>query len=155
MFFSGPWHMSLIEDLGGADIEGRWAVAPMPEQDSSTSFVGGSDLVVFEGSDNQEAAWEFVRWLSRPEVQTGWYQEVSALPAVEGVWDEGELASDANLAMFGDQLTDAIHPPPLATWEQIATVIDAELERVAAGESSPEDAAAAMQEGADGIGTEP
>ncbi|MGH9213704.1 MAG: sugar ABC transporter substrate-binding protein [Acidimicrobiales bacterium] len=152
MFFSGPWHMSLIEDLGGADIEGRWAVAPMPQEESGTSFVGGSDLVVFEGSDNSEAAWEFVRWLSTPEVQGRWYEAVSALPAVESAWQEGELASDDNLAIFGDQLSDAIHPPAISTWEQIATEIDGELERVAAGEASPEDAAQAMQESASSIG---
>src|SRR5215213_5998733 len=39
MFFSGPWHMGLIEEQGGADIAGKWAIAPMPEEESRTSFV--------------------------------------------------------------------------------------------------------------------
>ena len=77
MFFSGPWHMSLIEEQGGADFAGKWAIATMPEKDTKTSFVGGSDLVVFKDSDNKDAAWKFVEFLSDPATQQKWYTTVS------------------------------------------------------------------------------
>ena len=154
MFFSGPWHMSLIEDAGGAKLEGKWDVAPMPEEDAGTSFVGGSDLVVFRGSDNKEAAWEFVRWLSDPATQAKWYGMVSALPSVQSAWEEGDLASDENLGVFGDQLEDAKHPPPIPKWEEIAAEIDGEIEKVTAGKATPEEAAKSMQEKAEAIGAE-
>ncbi len=32
MFFSGPWHLGLIRDAGGAAFDGKWAIAPMPEE---------------------------------------------------------------------------------------------------------------------------
>ena len=32
MFFSGPWHLGLIKDAGGAEFEGKWAIAPMPKK---------------------------------------------------------------------------------------------------------------------------
>ncbi len=53
MFFSGPWHIGLIKDAGGADIEGKWAVAPIPKKDSSTSFVGGSQHGRVQGQQEQ------------------------------------------------------------------------------------------------------
>ncbi len=153
-FFSGPWHMGLIDEAGGPKLEGKWDVVPMPSEESGTSFVGGSDLVVFRGSDNKEAAWEFVRWLSEPATQAKWYELVSALPSVESAWDEGDLASDENLAVFGDQLGDAKAPPPIPKWEEIAAEIDGEIEKVTAGKATPEEAAKSMQEKAEAIGVE-
>jgi len=154
MFFSGPWHMGLIEEQGGADIEGKWEVAPMPKKETGTSFVGGSDLVVFEGSENKDAAWAFVRYLLEPDVQQKWYTTVSALPSVESAWEQGELSTDERLALFGEQLKDAKSPPPIPKWEQVAAeVVNTELEKVAAGESSPEEGAEAMQQKAESIGT--
>jgi multiple sugar transport system substrate-binding protein len=154
MFFSGPWHMSLIADQGGAELEGKWDVAPMPKKETSTSFVGGSDLVVFKDSENKEAAWQFVRYLLDPKVQQKWYTTVSALPSVESAWEGGELSSDKQLALFGEQLKDAKSPPPIPKWEQIAAeVVNTEMEKVMSGGSSPEQGAKAMQEKAESIGT--
>jgi multiple sugar transport system substrate-binding protein len=154
MFFSGPWHMSLIEEQGGAELEGKWDVALMPEKETRTSFVGGSDLVVFEDSGNKDLAWAFVRYMLDPTVQQKWYTEVSALPSVESAWDEGELSTDENLALFGEQLGDAKSPPPIPKWEQIAAeVINTEMEKVMSGGVSAEQGAQSMQEKAEAIGT--
>jgi multiple sugar transport system substrate-binding protein len=155
MFFSGPWHMSLIEELGGADFEGKWAIAPMPTEESGTSFVGGSNLVVFEGSGNKDTAWAFVEYLLQPEVQRKWYTTVSALPSVESAWNQGDLSSDEQLSLFGQQLRDAKSPPPIPKWEQIASeAINSELEKATTGDSSAEQAAESMQQKASSIGTE-
>jgi multiple sugar transport system substrate-binding protein len=154
MFFSGPWHMSIIEDQGGAEMEGKWAVAPMPEKETNTSFVGGSDLVVFKDSENKEAAWQFVRYLLEPEVQQKWFQTVSALPSVESAWEGGQLASDEQLQIFGEQLRNAKSPPPIPKWEQVAVeAVNTEMEKVMTGGASPEQGAQAMQAKAESIGT--
>jgi multiple sugar transport system substrate-binding protein len=153
MFFSGPWHLALIEETGGADIEGKWTVAPMPQRDSATSFVGGSNIVVSRDTENRDAAWAFVEFVSRPDVQSAWYQEVGALPSVQEAWESGELAEDEHLTIFGEQLEDAQAPPPIPTWEEVAAAIDDQIERAAVGGVSPEDAAATMQSNAESIGT--
>lgn len=152
-FFSGPWHMSLIEEAGGPEFAGKWGVAPMPAQESATSFVGGGDLVVFKDAENRDGAWKFLEYLSQPEVQQKWYGEVSALPTVTAAWESGELAEDEMLAVFGQQLEDAKAPPTVPTWEQVATVIDGELEKLTKSGLDPAEAAAAMQSGADAVGT--
>jgi len=153
MFFSGPWHMSLIEETAGADIEGKWAIAKMPEQDSATSFVGGSDLVVFKNA-NKAAAWKFVEYLTSPAVQQKWYSTVSALPSVESAWDSGELSTDDNLSLFGEQLKDAKTPPVIPRWEQVAAdAVNTEMEKAMIGDATPEQAAKSMQEKAASIGT--
>ena len=150
-FVSGPWHISVLDELGAGDKFDLW---PMPKGASSaSSFIGGSNLGVFKDSDNRDAAWKFVSYLMRPEVQVKWYQTVNDLPAVRSAWDDDVLSADPMLAMFGDQLEDAKAPPSIATWEQVAAAIDGELERVAKGASSAADAAKAMQQKATSIGT--
>jgi multiple sugar transport system substrate-binding protein len=152
MAVSGPWHMGLFDDGGG---EGTWAVAPHPGKDSGpgTSWVGGANLTVFKDSDNKAAAWAFVEYLSRPEVQVEWYGEVATLPSVQSAWDDPALADDENLAVFGEQLAMTQAPPPISTWAEIATSINEQLERMTVGNTTPEEAAAAMQEAATSIGT--
>jgi multiple sugar transport system substrate-binding protein len=60
MFFSGPWHLGLVKTAGGAGFDGKWAIAPMTSKTSSTSFLGGSNMVVYKNSKNKDAAWAFV-----------------------------------------------------------------------------------------------
>ena len=150
-FISGPWHIGLLEDQGAE--EGSFGLARMPTEEAGTSFVGGGDLVVFADSDNKTAAWSFVEFLSRPETQVTWYETVSDLPAVRAAWEDEQLSGDEFLSIFGEQLEDAKSPPAIATWEEIASVIDGQIEQVTVGDATPEEAAQAMQEEASSVGT--
>jgi multiple sugar transport system substrate-binding protein len=82
-----------------------------------------------------------------------WYQTVADLPAVKSGWDDPELKSDPMLSQFGEQLNDAKAPPSIPTWEQVASVIDGEIEKAVKAGSSGQDAVKAMQEKAAQIGT--
>jgi multiple sugar transport system substrate-binding protein len=144
--------MALLKDQGGPDFEGKYGVAPMPEEDSATSFVGGGDMVVFKDAENRDGAWKFVAYLSDPEVQSEFYGMVGALPSVREAWESGDLAEDPMLAMFGEQLDDAKSPPAVSTWEQVADVIDGEVEKVTVAGAGPAQAVDAMQSGAESIG---
>ena len=150
-FISGPWMIGLVTDAG-ADPE-TWALAHQPIETAGTSFVGGSNIAVLEQSDNKDAAWAFIEFLSRPETQVTWFETVNDLPAVQASWDDEVLASDPMLTAFGEQLDDAKAPPAFATWEEVASAIDSQIEQVTQGDTSPEDACAAMQEEAESIGT--
>jgi multiple sugar transport system substrate-binding protein len=156
MFVSGPWHLGLIEEAGGADLEGKWAIAPHPGKDGppGISFLGGSNLTVFKDSENKEAAWAFIEWMSRPETQVAWYQEATVLPAVEAAWDDAALADDENLSLFGEQLGSTAAPPAIPTWAEISSALNEQLERVTVGDVTPQDGASAMQQAADSIGTQ-
>jgi len=150
-FVSGPWHIGLLNDLGG---EGKYELWPMPSGSGDvTSFIGGSNMAVFKGSKNRDAAWKFVSYLMKPDVQVKWYQTVSDLPSVQKAWNNETLAGDPQLKLFGDQLDKAKAPPSIPTWEQIAAGVDTELEKIAKGTESGSDAAKAMQAQATSIGT--
>ncbi len=149
-FVSGPWHIGILKEQGGADKYQLWH---MPGKQTTTSFVGGGDLAVFKDAKNRDGAWKFVAWLSRPEVQVKWYRTVADLPAVKKAWDDPTLKGDTLLSAFGDQLDDAKSPPAIPTWEQVAAGFDAEVEKLVKTGTTPEEAAKAIQQKATSIGT--
>jgi multiple sugar transport system substrate-binding protein len=147
MFFSGPWHVAILNDTGKS-IEGKWAIAPMPKEQAGTSIVGGSNLVVFNGSERKDAAWKFIEFASRPQTQAMWYETVADLPAVKAGWEQPALSAEEDLKVFRTQLDDAKAPPAVATWEELATKVNEQLERAALGKTTPREAAEAMQQAA-------
>ena len=152
-FFSGPFHVSLLLEQGGADFADKFAVAEVPGDQSRTSFTGGGNLAVFNDSDNRDTSWKFVRWLSQPEVQAEWYGISTDLPSVASTYDDPTFADDPYLSVFGEQLNDSKAPPAIPTWAQISAVIDQELEKVVLGETTVDEALASMQSQAESIGT--
>jgi len=153
MFISGPWMMGAVEKVGGAGFKDKYGVMPMPKQKTATSFVGGSDLVVFKNSKNRDSAWKLVKWLSEPATQVKWYGLSTDLPSVKSAWQDPALTADDKLAVFGKQLEDAKAPPAIATWEQVAAAFDSEMEKVTKTGSDPAAGLKAVQAKADSIGT--
>lgn len=152
-FISGPWMTQLVKDAGLAEDQLGIAVLPGQEEGMGTSFIGGGNLAVFQDSDNKDAAWKLVSWLSEPDVQADWYAAIGDLPAVQSTWDEGALAEDPLLAVFGEQLEDGQAPPTVPTWEQVAAVIDRDIEQLVNGRISLDEATADMQSQAGSIGS--
>jgi multiple sugar transport system substrate-binding protein len=152
MFFSGPWHLGLIKDAGGADFSSKWAIAPMPKKVTATSFVGGSNMVVFKATKNPDAAWAFVKFVSDPKTQALWYKTVTDLPAVQSAWQEPDVAADPNVKLFGDQLKDTKAQPVSATWSELSSAINDVLEKMTTGGLDPKAAADQMQQQATTIG---
>jgi multiple sugar transport system substrate-binding protein len=152
MFFSGPWHLGLIKDAGGAGFEGKWAIAPMPKKVSGTSFLGGSNLVVFSASKNKAAAWAFVKFTADPKTQALWYKTVTDLPAVQAAWQDPTVAADPNVKMFGDQLQDTKAQPASGTWSELSSAINDALEKMTTGGQDPKATADEMQQAAMSIG---
>lgn len=150
-FISGPWMRGVVTDAGADPA--TWTVAGQPKNATATSFVGGANLAVFEQSDNKPAAWAFIEYLSRPEVQVKWFETVSDLPAVQSAWDDPVLADDEFVAAFGAQLEDAKAQPSIPNWEAVASAVDGQVEKVTVGDTSPEDACTAMQQEVESIGT--
>lgn len=153
MFISGPWMMSAVEKVGGAGFKDKYDVMPIPAKTKSSSFVGGSDLVVFKKSKQRDTAWKFIQWLSDPKTQVKWYQSSTDLPAVKSAWQDPALTADSKLAVFGKQLETAQAPPSFPTWEQVVASFDTEMEKVTKKGADPAAALKTVQQQADSIGT--
>ena len=75
------------------------------------------------------------------------------LPAVKTAWDSGTLPSDPQLQVFGKQLDSALAPPAVPTWEQVAAVLDSDIEKAVKGAQPTKDSVSHMQSEVKSIGT--
>jgi multiple sugar transport system substrate-binding protein len=153
MFISGPWEMSAVEKVGGAGFKDKYNVMQIPAKKTSSSFVGGSDFVVFKKSKNRDTAWKFVQWLTDPKTQVKWYQASTDLPSVASAWEDPAISKDAKLAEFGKQLKTAQAPPSFPTWEQVVANFDTQMEKVTKQGADASAALKAVQQQAQSIGT--
>ncbi|MGH3389015.1 MAG: extracellular solute-binding protein [Actinomadura sp.] len=152
-FYSGPWMIYGLDKDGGAGFDQKYDVAPYPKGSTGgTSLMGGGDLVVFKNTKNRDAAWRFVQWLTDPKTQVKWFQTTKDLPSVQGAWQDPALTADKRVAVFGETLKTAKVPPPVATWEQVARVLETEIQKIALEKTTPAAAAKEMQKQADAIG---
>ncbi|EYT48725.1 sugar ABC transporter substrate-binding protein [Brachybacterium muris] len=153
MFISGPWMMAAVEAVGGEGFADKYSVFVMPKKETSTSFLGGANLGVFQGTQNRDAAWKLVQYLSQPEVQVEWFAQSTDLPSVESAWEDESVASNEKFEAFHEQLGTAMAPPNIATWEQVASKFDAQIEQVCKADLDPAQALATTQSEATTIGT--
>ncbi|MDO5735553.1 MAG: sugar ABC transporter substrate-binding protein [Propionibacteriaceae bacterium] len=152
MFISGPWMMGAVEAAGGEGFADKYDVMLMPKKEISASFVGGSNLAVFKNTDNRDAAWKLVDFLTTDTTQVEWFGMSTDLPSVKSAWEDDALKSNEKLAMFGTQLETAFAPPPVQTWEQVAASLDAQVEKVTKTGTDPAEALKTVQQEATAIG---
>ncbi|NED03951.1 sugar ABC transporter substrate-binding protein [Streptomyces sp. SID6648] len=150
MFFGGPWHVTLLNE-GQPQIKGKWAIAPVPADASSTSMAGGSSLVVSKDSEHKAAATEFIQYLTDTKGQADWYERTKDLPANTSAWESGTLADDADLQTFKKQMDTAKSSPSLANWTEITDKVDQAIAKVTQGKASAEDALKTAQSEIEGL----
>jgi ABC-type glycerol-3-phosphate transport system substrate-binding protein len=72
MYVAGNWFAGqLLTEF--PDIDGKWASAPLPKGDAGcATTLAGDSLIVLEGTEQADAAWLWIEFLSRPENMTTW-----------------------------------------------------------------------------------
>ncbi|MFD8687146.1 sugar ABC transporter substrate-binding protein [Streptomyces sp. NPDC059651] len=150
MFFGGPWHVTLLNE-GQPQIKGKWAVAAVPADKSSTSMAGGSSLVISKDSEHKAAATRFIKYLTDTEGQADWYKRTKDLPANTAAWTSGALADDADLQIFKKQMDTAKSSPSLPNLSEITDKVDQAIAKVTQGKASAEDALKTAQSEIEGL----
>lgn len=150
MFFGGPWHVTLLNE-GQPQLKGKWAIANVPADKSSTSMAGGSSLVISKDSEHKAAATEFIKYLTDTKGQADWYERTKDLPANTAAWTSGDLADDADLQIFKKQMDTAKSSPSLSNLSEITDKVDQAIAKVTQGKASAEDALKTAQSEIEGL----
>lgn len=91
-----PYAWNASQDQGSA-VAGRVGVASLPAgdgpDDGSAAALGGFALMVSRYSRHPEAAMEFVKYLTSPEVQRSYVIERGNLPTIASVYDDPAVAA--------------------------------------------------------------
>ncbi len=124
MFVSGPWMVNVINEAD-ASIKDKYSIAQLPAGASTTtSLMGGSNLVIFEYSQNKDKSAELINWFVQPETEKKWYDIAGGLPSNVSVWDDEEfIEAGFNLDVWKNALKDATGSLMITEWEKIAQEI--------------------------------
>jgi len=132
---SGNWKIDDLRLLA-PEIAGKWSIATMPKGPAGkgTAFIGGRIMGVFSQSKNKQAAWEFIKFLFKPEIQARLYeaalikQDTYLPPSVNG-WNV--LKMDPKLKdVLVAQANDAKGPPAVVNWDSCAKYVDEAIQKV-------------------------
>jgi multiple sugar transport system substrate-binding protein len=123
MYVSGPWNVGEFRRRMPPEMEDKWATAPMPRPATGpgSSNAGGASLVMFKDSEQTDAAWEFIRFLSQPRQQVRFNELTGNLPPGQKAWRDSGLLDDKKLVAFYEQLKNVTPVPAAPEWEEIMT----------------------------------
>jgi multiple sugar transport system substrate-binding protein len=151
-YITGPWNIGEFKRRLPREQKESWMTAPLPGPDGpGASIAGGSSLVIFGASRVKAAAWQWIEYLSHPDVQSRFHDLTGDLPPRRSTWAEGSLADDVYARAFRDQLERVKPAPKVPEWERIATELRLVAERTVHGELSVDQAAAELDARVDRI----
>jgi multiple sugar transport system substrate-binding protein len=132
---TGNWKVISLT-VGAPEIKGKWAIAPLPigPMGKRTAFIGGRVLGIFSKSTMKNEAWEFIKFLFRPDNQVKLYQasiatEDSYLPPNMDTWASLPM-DDAFKKVFETQARDAKGPPPVLAWDPSTRFVNEAIQMV-------------------------
>lgn len=116
LLLSGPYLANAIKDAA-PELDGKWAVAPVPAAKDNTSLLAGSNLGVWGSTKNEEGALKLLDYLSDPATQLEWYKLDSQLPTVKAALADGALVDDPLASVYAEQLLNAKLLPLVPNWD--------------------------------------
>ncbi len=153
---TGPWTPSFADQATspGWSAEHLGSVLPPAGAAGSTAIVGGGSLAVLQDAKNADGAWKLTRWLTSAQVQSDWYDSFGNLPAVPKAWDlNSKIANDLLLVPVREAISNGTAVPAVPGWSQVGQILGEQMERVARGTATAQEALAEAQSQADAIGT--
>ncbi len=124
-------------------IAGKVGVVPTPSGSAGSPGVNGSmALCITSGSKNQAAAFEFISYLTSPEVQNKY--ATSSLPCWKASYDDSEVlaTNPAMVPVAKIGLNSLIERPQVPRYTEISLLLQTELQKALLGQKSPADALA-------------
>jgi multiple sugar transport system substrate-binding protein len=108
MSMDGPWNLpryqTFLKKL-------KWAIGPLPAGPARhATILGGEYLAIFKQSKNPQQAWQFIKWITCPEIQAMWAMKSGYLPirhaALKIPEFQAYLKTHANFDAFVQQMED-------------------------------------------------
>ena len=98
---SGAWLLGHLQNWMAPETAGQWGASHLPS--GIYGSWGGSFYGIPQQSDNKEAAWELVQYLTtNPEVQLAAFTGIGAFPAVTSTYDDPSF--DEEIAFLDGQV---------------------------------------------------
>lgn len=136
MIVDGPWMVDIYK-ADYPDLEVQFALIPKGPDGTTSSVVGGQNVVVFEGSEHKEAAMEWARFLLSEEAQLK-MAERGVIPTLKPL--AGNPALPDYFGVFMEQLETAQARVPHPQWGDMDGAINNAFQRMLRDEQSVQEA---------------
>jgi multiple sugar transport system substrate-binding protein len=112
MYMAGSWFGGTLK-AEFPEINGKWDVAPLPEGSAGcATTLAGDTLSIFGQSENQDAAWLWIEYLSQPKIMKAWTfgsKTTTLLPPRQSLLDDPKLGRfNPWLQGFADNMKCAV-----------------------------------------------
>ena len=145
MIMNGNWFAGTLMSEA-PQIDGKWATAPLPEGPAGCkTTVAGDAVAILSATENPDAAWKWIEFLSQPEILAEWNYgspDGTNLPALQSLLDSPELVEQKPiLEGFSDLMkcgvASTVSNPKFPRVEE---VLNAELGKAFYGDQTAEEA---------------
>lgn len=136
MIIDGPWMVDIYRN-DYPDFEVNFAPIPSGPDGTTSSVVGGEDVVLFADSPNQEAALTWIQYLIGEEYQLG-MAEVGVIPTLNSLI--GNEALPDHFGVFMEQLETAQARTPSPHWSEMDNIINNAFQFMLRGEKTAQQA---------------
>ena len=150
MVISGPYLAAMLTEQA-PELDGKWAVTTLPADVTGTALFAGSNMALWEGSDNVPGALALLEFLAAPETQVAWFEATSQLPTNLVAAADPAVTADPNVAVYAEQLLDAKLLPMIPVWDKVGAEILTSLNKIALEGADKEATLAALFETVAGI----
>ncbi len=142
---SGNWKIDGLR-LGAPEIKEKWDIALLPAGPTGkhTTFIGGRVMGIFAQSKRRKEAWEFIKFLFRPDTQVKLYEAAQAtqetyLPPNMETWDKLPMSPKFK-EILKQQVLEAKGPPSVLGWDSSTRFIDEAIQKVVLEAAAPNEA---------------
>ena len=125
-------------------------IAPLPAGDSgeSVSGLGGWNFFInaFAVQEAQDAAWEFVKYMTAPEQQKFFSLGGSYLPTLEALYDDPEVKEKVpTVRLAPEALKNTVPRPVSPVYSDMSLKMSEEFNSVLGGDTEPQQAISTLQ----------
>lgn len=132
MIIDGPWMVDIYKN-NYPDFQVNFAPIPTGPNGTTSSVVGGEDVVILEGSKNQEAAMKWAAYLLSPDAQK-MMAAVGQMPVLTTLIGDSSLPP--YFAVFQEQLKTAQARVPHPRWSDMDNAINNAYQRILRGDQT-------------------
>jgi multiple sugar transport system substrate-binding protein len=140
-----PYVYSILGDPEGSAIEpGQVGVSELPSADGEpgNGTVGDQPLYISASSENPDAAWELIEFLTTPDSQQYRAVEGSFLPTRGKLYGNARIRDEVPVVPLAEQALQHTRPRPVSPYySDISLVMAEQFNAVLKGNVSPEEAA--------------
>jgi multiple sugar transport system substrate-binding protein len=144
-----PYAVALLQDSSQSRVAGHFSVAAMPAGPGGrpTAALGGAQLAINRHSENPEAAWAVIEYLTQPEQMRERARVVGQYPSRAALYEGDALTAELDIppATARRVIEYAVPRPVTPVYNQLSEILQIQLHRALTRQATPAAALARAQ----------